>query len=363
MLSKYSNVDGGEALLRNARILSVGTALPASVYTQQEVLDGFGNADRRTELIFLNNKIERRHLALPPRSEAGLIGEETQAELLGRHSGVGLEIGERALRACLKSGGLELGDVRHLCCVTTTGFLTPGFSSLLIHRLGMRRDCSRLDVVGMGCNAGVNALNATTSWAHANPDQLAILICIEVCSAVYVNDGGIENAVVNSLFGDGAAAIAVRAGPPEDSGPVLCNFSSVVIPEAVQAMRIEWDSGHGRFRFRLDREVPYVVGSHAQEVVDRLLREASVKRRDVAHWVVHAGGRKVIDAVKANLQLTEFDVRHTTSVLRDHGNISSGSFLFSYSRLLQEGQVRAGDHGVLMAMGPGSSIETALVRW
>jgi 3,5-dihydroxyphenylacetyl-CoA synthase len=64
-----------------------------------------------------------------------------------------------------------------------------------------------------------------------------------------------------------------------------------------------------------------------------------------------------------NLGLTRYDLRHTVGVLRDYGNLSSGSFLFSYERLLNEGAVHAGEYGVLMTMGPGSSIETALVRW
>ena len=61
--------------------------------------------------------------------------------------------------------------------------------------------------------------------------------------------------------------------------------------------------------------------------------------------------------------ITEHDVRHTVDVLREYGNLGSGSFLFSYQRLLGEGQVRRGDYGVMMTMGPGSTIETALLRW
>jgi polyketide synthase Type III len=78
---------------------------------------------------------------------------------------------------------------------------------------------------------------------------------------------------------------------------------------------------------------------------------------------VHSGGKKVIDAVVVNLGLAWHDVRHTTGVLRDYGNLSSGSFLFSYERLLAEDVTRPGDYGVLMTMGPGSTIETALVQW
>jgi predicted naringenin-chalcone synthase len=30
---------------------------------------------------------------------------------------------------------------------------------------------------------------------------------------------------------------------------------------------------------------------------------------------------------------------------------------------MEEGAVRRGDYGVMMTMGPGSTIETALIRW
>ena len=78
----------------------------------------------------------------------------------------------------------------------------------------------------------------------------------------YMFDDTMRTAVVNSLFGDGAAAVAVRAdaaGTPE--GPAVVKFASRVIPEAVDAMRYDWDAGQNRFSFFLDRDVPYVVGA------------------------------------------------------------------------------------------------------
>ena len=128
-------------------------------------------------------------------------------------------------------------------------------------------------------------------------------------------------------------------------------------------MRYDWDDEHGRFSFFLDPDIPYVVGAHAEQRVGRLLAGAGLRRADIDHWVIHSGGKKVIDAVRINLGLTRHDVRHTTGVLRDYGNLSSGSFLFSYQRLLEEAVAAPGDYGVLMTMGPGSTIETALVRW
>ena len=128
-------------------------------------------------------------------------------------------------------------------------------------------------------------------------------------------------------------------------------------------MRYEWNEEQSKFSFFLDPDIPYVVGAHAELVVDRLLSGAGLSRSDISHWLLHSGGKKVIDAVRVNLGLTRHDVRHTTGVLRDYGNLSSGSFLFSYERLVGEGIARRGDYGVLMTMGPGSTIETALVRW
>ncbi|MFC7479061.1 3-oxoacyl-[acyl-carrier-protein] synthase III C-terminal domain-containing protein [Luedemannella flava] len=128
-------------------------------------------------------------------------------------------------------------------------------------------------------------------------------------------------------------------------------------------MRYDWDRSLGRFSFFLDPQIPYVVGADAERVVNDLLAGTGLRRSDIAHWLVHSGGKKVIDAVVVNLGLSRHDVRHTVGVLNEYGNVSSGSFLFSYERLLDEQVARPGDFGALMTMGPGSTIETALVQW
>ncbi|MFF7591537.1 3,5-dihydroxyphenylacetyl-CoA synthase DpgA [Kitasatospora purpeofusca] len=357
-----------------ARIVGVGTATTETSYSQAELLDIFRITDPKVRSVFLNSAIERRFLTVPPRDADGVCLPEPQGELLDKHKRLALDMGARAVRACLADSGIDLSDIDYLCCTTTTGFLTPGLSALLIREMGILPKTSRVDVVGMGCNAGLNALNATASWAVANPGKVAVLLCAEACSAAYVIDGTMRTAVVNSLFGDGAAAIALVADgpdtayapvgtPPAAGSPRILGFASHLITEAIGAMRYDWDDAQGKFSFYLDPHVPYVVGANAEQVVDRLLGDAGLRRSDISQWLVHSGGKKVIDAVRVNLGLTRHDVRHTTGVLRDYGNLSSGSFLFSYERLLREGVTRAGDYGVLMTMGPGSTIETALVQW
>lgn len=346
------------------RIVGVGTANPLTSYTQDEVLETYQIRDPRIASLFRGSHIARRYLHLPSAPPGVVPHQEAQGELLLKHRADGLDLAGRALANCLKRADIELSEIDYLACVTSTGFLTPGFSALLIKELGLRRDCSRIDVVGMGCNAGLNALNPVAAWAAHHPGRIAVMICIEVCSAAYAFDGTMRTAVVNSLFGDGAAAIAVVADPAAARpGSDLLKFSSRLVHEAIDAMRYEWDDDHGKFSFAIDRDVPYVVGANAESVVDDLLAGTGVRRSAIEHWLVHSGGKKVIDSVRINLGLTAHDVRHTTSVLREYGNLSSGSFLFSYEKLLDERTVEPGDHGVMMTMGPGSTIETALLRF
>jgi predicted naringenin-chalcone synthase len=355
----------------HARLVGVGTATTDASYTQQDLLDLFEITDPKARSVFLNSAIERRRLTLPPRGDDGAFALEPQGALLRKHRRLAVEMGAAAVRAALADAGLELSDVEFLCCVTSTGFLTPGLSALLIRELGIDPGCHRVDVVGMGCNAGLNGLNPVAGWSRANPGRVAVMVCAEACSAAYVMDSTMRTSVVNSLFGDGAAAVVLRApvsGPPAGGtstapGPAVLSFASHIITDAFDAMRYDWDDEQNKFSFFLDPAIPYVVGAHAERVVDRLLGPAGLRRREIKHWLIHSGGKKVIDAVRINLGLTRHDVRHTSGVLRDYGNVSSGSFLFSYQRLLAEGVVAPGDHGVLMTMGPGSTIETALIQW
>jgi 3,5-dihydroxyphenylacetyl-CoA synthase len=351
--------------LRTPRIVGVGTAVSGESYSQQEILDAFRITDPKVCSVFLNSAIQRRYLSLPPQLDDGTRAIEAQGDLLGKHKSLAVDMGARAIDACLKSAGATVDDIGHLCCVTSTGFLTPGLTALLIREMGIAPGCSRVDVVGMGCNAGLNALGVTSAWSAAHPEQVAILVCAEACSAAYAFDSTMRTAVVNSLFGDGAAAIAlIGEDLPAGAGrPRILTFASHIITDAVGAMRYDWDSVQGKFSFFLDPDIPYVVGAHAELVIDRLLAGTGLRRGDISHWLVHSGGKKVIDAVRVNLGLTRYDVRHTTGVLRDYGNLSSGSFLFSYERLLRESVTTPGEYGVLMTMGPGSTIETALIQW
>ncbi len=345
------------------RILSVGTANPPRRYTQAELLDLFQCEVKIIRRFFTNSHIKTRHLVLPDPGEDGIMPDESGEELLGKHTDVSITIGCEAVERCLKDSPYGPEDIEFFAVVTSTGFLCPGLSAMIARDSGMRDNVHRIDLVGMGCNGGMNGLMATTSFAAANPGKPALLLTCEVCSAAYVFDMTVRTGVVNSLFGDGAAAVLLVSGDELTAaeGPQVLGFESIMVAHAMAEMRFDFEEG--KFSFYLGRDIPYLIGETINTPVGKLLKDNGLKQRDIRHWIIHSGGKKVIDAIKYNLGLTEHDVRHTKSILRDYGNLSSGAFLFSFQELKHEDVVHAGDYGVTIAMGPGISIETGLLRW
>jgi 3,5-dihydroxyphenylacetyl-CoA synthase len=353
--------------------MSIGTANPASQYTQDEIAHLLAIPDGPGRRFFRASGIDTRYLYLEQTAE-GLIADENQAALLRRHRRGSLALGSQAIERCLAPLAITTADIDFLCCVSSTGLMLPGLSAMYIRHLGFRQDCQRIDIVGMGCNAALNGLNTTAAWAVANRGRHALLVCCEINSAIHVNDDGLVTALVNSLFGDGCGAVVVSSGDEpagsgvrsdgvRSDGPEVIGLTSQIVPDAWRAISYHWAPEHQRFALYLDKEIPKVLGIHSPTPISALLDEASLCRRDIKHWLVHAGGKKVISAIGEANGLTPHDLRHSTNVLRRYGNLGSPTVMFSYEELLKEDMVAKGDYGVMVTMGPGATIETALLRW
>mmetsp|Transcript_10535 Transcript_10535/g.24452 ORF Transcript_10535/g.24452 Transcript_10535/m.24452 type:complete len:318 (-) Transcript_10535:3333-4286(-) len=311
--------------------------------------------------IFNNAHINTRHLCLPPESSDPNFSGESFEELAQKHEKMALEIGEKAIKNALTKAKLTAEDIDYFAVVSTTGFICPSLTAHYVKLLNMRHDINRIDVVGMGCNAGLNGMQTVCNFCKVHPNTRGMLLCVEICSAMYVIDRKVVTAVVNSLFGDGAAATIVSSRGEDASsaqGAKILGFTSHIIPESIDAMRINIQDN--KYAFYLDKQIPYVLGNHVKMPVDNLLERFNYKCRDIDHWIIHSGGRKVIDAIKYSLDITNYDVRHTIDVLKNYGNISSASFLFSYEKLLQENTVKKGDSIVMITMGPGATIECCI---
>jgi alkylresorcinol/alkylpyrone synthase len=124
-----------------------------------------------------------------------------------------------------------------------------------------------------------------------------------------------------------------------------------------------WEVNEQGLKVVFSRDIPAIVRNLVRENAEEFLEEQGLSLADVAHVVAHPGGSKVMAAYEEAFDLRSEAMRHARDVLRVAGNMSSPTVLFVLERFLADGAVKAGDWGLLTALGPGFSSELVLLRW
>jgi alkylresorcinol/alkylpyrone synthase len=349
-------------------VCSVGTALPPNWVDQETLISIFRehwarehfNVERVEEL-HRSVQVGGRYLALPLEEYLPLKRFSQRNDAFQR---VSLDLGEQAIRRALDGAGLAPREVDHLFFVTVTGIGTPSLDARLVNRLGLRSDVKRTPIFGLGCVAGAAGTARATDVLRAFPDQVAVLLSVELCSlTLQREDVSIANIIASGLFGDGAAALVLSGAEraPARRGPRILATRSVFYPDTERVMG--WDVVEGGFKVVLSAKVPAIVTEHVRGDVDAFLESEGLRRGGIRHWIAHTGGPKVLQAFETALDLPKEALRRSWDSLRKTGNLSSASVLFVLSELLASGEARPGDLGLLMAMGPGFCAELVLLRW
>ena len=140
----------------------------------------------------------------------------------------------------------------------------------------------------------------------------------------------------------------------------MVDTRSVLYPGTTDALG--WEVRDTGFAIVLSAALPDLLRSHLLADVKGLLAEHDLTPAEVPTWVVHAGGPRVIDAVRDAVGLSEDDVRESRASLAEVGNLSSASVLDVLARTLARSDVPPGSPAVLMAFGPGVSCELVLLQ-
>lgn len=108
----------------------------------------------------------------------------------------------------------------------------------LINRLRMRRDIRRTPIFGLGRAAGVGGLGCAADYLRAYPEQIAMLVSVELCSlTLQRTDTLITNMIASGLFGDGAAAVIMRGAElAGNQRPQIIDSGSIVYPDSERAL-------------------------------------------------------------------------------------------------------------------------------
>ena len=351
------------------KIAAVGTALPEHRHTQPEILALLQRlwADEprvlgRLPALFENTRVATRHLALPLARYAELdtFGAFNRAWLEAA-----LDLGETALEAAFRAAGIGPQDVDALFSVTVTGVASPSLEARLMNRLALRSDLKRTPIFGLGCVAGVAGIARAADYVRAFPDQIAVLLSVELCSLTFQRgDLSIPHLISAALFGDGAAAVVI-AGTEAAArlglqGPDVAATRSVFYPDSEDVMG--WRVTENGFELVLSASVPQVVREHIGDDVDRFLASQGLARADVDAWLCHPGGPKVLLAMQEALGLTEDDVALSWQTLERMGNLSSTSVLMVLAEHLARPTAERGGQALLAAMGPAFCAELVLTR-
>ncbi len=354
-------------------IASVHGELAQHQYPQEEITAAFANVvspsgEHRAliERIHRATRIQSRNLALPLDAYAQISGFGEANDAFIR---VALELGQSAIEGALGQAGLLARDVDLIMSTSVTGIATPSLDALLVSRLGFRADIKRLPIFGLGCVAGAAGIARVHDYLLGHPDEIAVLLSVELCSlTVQRDDYSMPNVVASGLFGDGAAAVILvgenRAASLGLTGPRVIASQSRIYPDTERTMG--WDISERGFQVVLSAGVGDVISQYLREDVDGFLASHDLKIGDVARWVSHPGGPRVLQAMESTLGLQSGELDVTWRSLAAIGNLSSSSVLHVLRDTMQGSGMEkptAGTPGMVMAMGPGFCAELVLLEW
>lgn len=351
-----------------ATLLSLERYLPPHRYDQEVVtgwvrewLDSAGAAARL--LSVYSSAGVRTRASVVPIEEVFHPGDfETQN---GRYREIACLAGAEVARRALESSSLDPGEIRMVVSVSCTGFMIPAVDAHVANALGLGPRLARLPITESGCAGGVVGLARAADYLAAHPEGAVLLLALEFSSLTFQRwDRSPTNVVSTAIFGDGGAAAVLVGGrhPRAGRGPVrVRDAESVFFPGTTHLMGFELRNQG--LQILLDKGLAPFVRREILPLVDGFLSHRGLSRSDVSRFVLHPGGRRVIDVMSEKLGLGPEDLAAVEDVLSEHGNMSSVTVLFVLDEILRRHRPAPGSLGLLGAFGPGFAAELALLEF
>jgi predicted naringenin-chalcone synthase len=339
------------------RIGGVAIANPENSLSQDEVLGLLGlRGDEFAERIFARCGVKKRSLALSPQLLRTSLQErtpETEEQLFGL-----------SLRA-VGELGLDPGEVGTVITATYYSLGGPTLAHRIVDHYGMDPATDKYHVLGVGCASAVPLFKLAAQTLRDQPGKKGLVVAADSITGFLTGvapDDGKSKVVGSSLFGDGcAAAVLTAEGDPEAKGPVILSSKVHQLGGTLDAVRFRLEAQDSFMH--IGRDLPAIAEAALRALVDDFLGESGVTAPAIDHWLVHPGGRGIIEGVQRGLSLTDEDVAVSYDVLADHGNMGTPSTFYVLKQTQERRTPRTGELGLMVTIGPGVTIGLALLQW
>jgi alkylresorcinol/alkylpyrone synthase len=337
------------------RIAGLAVSDSPEVHSQREVLDRLGLAgDEFAERIFARCGVNNRHLEL---SE-----EFLGLTLQGRTAQVEMQLLDHSVRAIDE---LEL-DPREIGTVISSSLYSLGCPTLahrLVDHYEMDPATDKYHITGVGCASAVPLMKLAAQAMREHPDRPALVVAAESMSGILMgatDEDPRAKTVGSAIFGDGCA-VALLSADPQADGPLILDSQVHQIAGTLGAVELECSDGDSHLH--LARELPDLAGAGLGEVVDRFLQRNRLQREQIDHWIVHPGGRRIVENVESALGLDQARTELSWRVLAEHGNVGTPSIMYVLRDTIEQRDPDPGQRGLAVTVGPGVTVGLMLLGW
>lgn len=337
------------------RLAGIGTAEPEVTLDQHQMLELLGLTDDEfAQRIFARCGVQRRHMHLT----AELLGKTLQArtqEVEDYLMDVAVESVEK-----LRVDPQEIGTV-----VTATLYSLgcPPLASRLIEHFEMDPSTDKYHLVGVGCASAVPLIRLAEGALRCEPQKSCLIVGAESMSGLLVGaskEDERSKTVGSAIFGDGCGAMLLDAAS-EGAGPRILASQVHQVPDSLGAVCMQLAPQDSYLH--LIRELPDVAGEQVGGLVERFLAACGMTGHMIDHWMIHPGGRRIIECAQQALGLPDEEVAISYQTLAERGNVGTPSIFYVIEQTILQRRPRPGEHGLAVTIGPGVSVGLMLLRW
>ncbi len=343
------------APLYGPRISRLEIVDPETSFSQDEVLSLLGmRGDEFAQRIFARCGVHRRRL--------NLSGDVLATTLQGRTTRIEDELFGYAASAVGRMG-IDPHDIGTVVTATLYSLGGPTLAHRLVDHFEMAPDTDKYHVVGVGCASAVPLMRLVSQSLRDHPGKVGLVVAAESMSGILMGASAEDakaKVVGSAIFGDGCAAALLAEGPGAE-GPEIVSAKVHQIAGTLDAVSLELAPEDSYLH--LDRDLPDVAAADLGGLADSFLESTGLDRTEIDHWIVHPGGRRIIDCVQSALSLSEEDVAVSRDVLANHGNIGTPSIFYVLHQAIEQREPAPGEYGLVVTVGPGITVGLMLLRW